>query len=267
VPRPIAATPASPPAAPTLIEAPRRKTSYVPLVVLALIVATAAGAAFVVFRRDATPAPAKPVLAAATAPAVPASTNVNVVAPPTQSAAPPPTTTTAAPAPLPAPVAVSTHAPEPQHVQPAEPSRPEPQPQPRPAPQPEVEPAPVSSNATYIEGGEGNDEALASLQRGMRGVHRVAVEGSGDPMLTRQLAMALRRRGFTVVMSRDNPDATIEFNGTLIRFGRGRKERAAHATVTRGGRTIFRYELPAEAYRIGDNPAEAFARIFGDAIE
>jgi hypothetical protein len=47
----------------------------------------------------------------------------------------------------------------------------------------------------------------------------------------------------------------------------GRKRRSAHASISRNGRVVFRYELPPETYRVGDNPAEAFARILGDAIE
>ena len=43
----------------------------------------------------------------------------------------------------------------------------------------------------------------------------------------------------------------IRFDGTFDRLGRGRKRRAAVATVEKDGRTIFRYELPDETYASG----------------
>jgi hypothetical protein len=96
-------------------------------------------------------------------------------------------------------------------------------------------------------------------------VRRVAIEGGG-PLMIRQLADSLRSK-VTIVSRGENPDAVIDFNGTVERAGLGRKRRSARATITRGGRVVFRYELPPETYRVGDNPAEAFSRILSDAIE
>ncbi len=71
----------------------------------------------------------------------------------------------------------------------------------------------------------------------------------------------LKLGGLTVT---EGADTVINFDGTLERLGRGKKRRAAQATVSRNGRVVFRYELPAEEYRVGDTPAEAFARVFSD---
>ena len=37
--------------------------------------------------------------------------------------------------------------------------------------------------------------------------------------------------------------------------------------ITRHGCAVFRYELFAEEYRVGDTPAEAFARVLRDVLE
>jgi hypothetical protein len=58
----------------------------------------------------------------------------------------------------------------------------------------------------------------------------------------------------------------IRFDGALDRLGRGRKRRSASASIVKNGRTVFRYELKPEEYRVGDDPAEAFARILGDVL-
>ena len=65
----------------------------------------------------------------------------------------------------------------------------------------------------------------------------------------------------------DSADTTVDFNGVLDHIGRGKKRRSAQATVSRNGRVIFRYEMPAEEYRVGDTPAEAFARVLIEALK
>jgi hypothetical protein len=129
----------------------------------------------------------------------------------------------------------------------------------------EPEPAPSGQVHTYTEGGSSasNDEAISYLQATLHGVTRVAVEGGGDADQTKIVSDLLRKRGLTVA---DGSEVTIRFNGTVKRLGFGRKRRAADATITKGGRVIFRYQLPTEDYRVGDNPAEAFARVIGDAF-
>ncbi len=131
--------------------------------------------------------------------------------------------------------------------------------------EPEPRPTPAASNVrTFVDGDNAdsgvNDQLIADLQRQLHGVTRVSVRGSGE-MVT-ELADRLKRDGVTVV---DGAETVIDFDGTLERLGRGKKRRAAKATVTKGGRVIFRYELPPEEFRVGDSPAEAFARVFTDA--
>ncbi|HET7712706.1 MAG TPA: protein kinase [Thermoanaerobaculia bacterium] len=132
--------------------------------------------------------------------------------------------------------------------------------------EPEPEPQPVSGG-TYIDGGGGdsdaNDQLLASLRQRLSGVSRVSVEGSGDPLQVRAFIAAIDQH----VTISPGADVVIQFSGTLERLGRGRKRRAAEATIRKGGRVIFRYQLPAEEYRVGDTPAEAFARVVLSAFE
>ena len=73
----------------------------------------------------------------------------------------------------------------------------------------------------------------------------------------------LREQGLNIV---ENADVAIRFDATVERGRMGRKRRAAQATITRHGRPVLRYVMPAEEYRVGDNPAEAFARILSDAF-
>ncbi|HJT17056.1 MAG TPA: hypothetical protein VJ853_06705, partial [Thermoanaerobaculia bacterium] len=72
-----------------------------------------------------------------------------------------------------------------------------------------------------------------------------------------------RNLGLTVA---DDAPVTVHFTGSLEHLRFGRKRREGHATITKNGRTIFRYELKPEEYRVGDNPAEAFARVLSDVF-
>jgi len=127
------------------------------------------------------------------------------------------------------------------------------------------QPAPGESTiAPYVEGGDGdaNDAALAAAQRALAGTKRVAVRGN-DEIWTTELARILERHDVAVA---DDANVVIRFDGALERLGRGRKRRSASASIVKNGRTVFRYELKPEEYRVGDDPAEAFARILGDVL-
>jgi serine/threonine-protein kinase len=164
----------------------------------------------------------------------------------------PVTTTTAAPPPQPQVTTTHEQRPVPQPVRPA--PVPEPQPQP-------VAPAPAAPPAgTYTEGGDGdaNSAVVEKAQAALKGVTRVSVSGSDE------LAKALAESGLEVS---GNADVTIQFNGSLEHLGRGKKRRSGHATVSRHGHVVLRYEMPPEEYRVGDTPAEAFARILREVLE
>jgi serine/threonine protein kinase len=132
-----------------------------------------------------------------------------------------------------------------------------------PAPQPEPEPAP-SSVPTFRERGDGsaNESAIAALHQQIGGVTRVAVSG-GDAEMINELSNALRARGISIG---EGAPIEIRFTGSVNRHGLGRKSRSGNATVKKNGRPIFNYVMPREEYRVGDSPAEAFARILTDAL-
>jgi len=188
---------------------------------------------------------------------------VSVIVPSTTSA----TTTTTAPvttssAPV-VPPPTATHAPvkqKPPVVETAAPVEETPQPE----PQPEPEPVPASSVPTFRERGDGNanDAAIATLHQQVGGVTRVALTG-GDAEMINELSNALRGRG--IIIGEGAP-IEIRFTGSVARHGLGRKSRSANATVKKNGRPIFNYVMPREEYRVGDSPAEAFARILTDAL-
>jgi len=177
-------------------------------------------------------------------------TATTTTAPITTSApvVPPPTTTHAPAKPKPVPIV------EPPPVQ--ETVAPEPQPAPVPA-----TPATV---LTFRERGDSsaNDAALASLHQQIAGVTRVSLTG-GDAEMIKQLGDALRGRGISVG---DGAPIEIRFTGSVEHHGLGKKSRSGNATVKKNGRPIFQYVMTREDYRVGDSPAEAFARILGDAL-
>jgi serine/threonine-protein kinase len=180
-------------------------------------------------------------------------TATTTTAPPpvtTSSAAvvPPPTATHAPPKPRPAPVPAAVEEPAPAEETPA----------------PEPEPVPSSSVQTFRERGDGNanDAALAALHQQIGGATRVALTG-GDAEMINELSNALRGRGISIS---EGAPIEIRFTGSVARRGLGRKSRSANATVKKNGRPIFNYFMPREEYRVGDSPAEAFARILVDAL-
>jgi serine/threonine-protein kinase len=255
----------------------RRRSVLVPLLIVFVLLGllgVAAVVAFLHFRGNA----ATPV-AATSAPAPagrPSQTTIDVAQPPatTSSATAPATvselsstsatatTATAAPQPATATVASQPRRRQERVEQPATP-------QPAPAEaEPEAAPAPTpapASSAMYREGGDGgaNDAALASLRQQLSGTSRVYVTG-GDAEMLKQLTDALRGKGVDIG-GEDIPIA-IRFTGSVDRGRLGRKHRSATATVRKNGRPIFEYKMPSEEYRVGDTPAEAFARIVLEAM-
>jgi len=126
-------------------------------------------------------------------------------------------------------------------------------------------PSPSSSSiAAYVDGkgdSSHNEEALAYARKQLSGTTKIAIEASGDADLQTRLAQLLKNDGLAIA---DGADVVVRFNGSVQRQRFGRKVRSGTATISRHGRVVFRYELPAEEYRVGDNPAEAFARVAGD---
>ena len=210
--------------------------------------------------REPVPEPriSEPIVQTTSAAPAPSQTTMEVV---TETA--PPTTTTVAPA-IPAPVTTTTRVEE---TRPAPVPVPVPQPQPvpvpvpQPQPQPAPAPPPASSVPAYVEG-EGDDALIERLREAMAGVTSVAIRGSGADALA-----ATFREEFSTLTIADDASVVIHFDATLERLGRGRKRRAADATVTKNGRVVFRYQMKPQEYRVGDTPAEAFTRVFSDVIE
>ena len=215
---------------------------------------------------DVTP-PTPVLIDNATAPTISGTSATTTTAAPPTSTAPrtstasptstiPTTSTPSTTSPAVAPP-TSTHAPRPRtttHEEPP-PVEDEPAPEPQPAP---------SSSLTYREKGDGNanDAALASLHQQISGVTRVSLTGS-DAEMIKELSDALRGRGISIG---EGSPVEIRFTGYVERQGLGRKKRSATATIKKNGRPIFQYVMPTEEYRVGDSPAEAFARLLGDAF-
>ncbi|HEV7425665.1 MAG TPA: serine/threonine-protein kinase [Thermoanaerobaculia bacterium] len=188
----------------------------------------------------------------------PTSVLVNTATTPVTTTTAPVTTSSAAVVPPP----TATHAP----VKPKPPVVEAPAPveeTPQPEPQPEPEPAP-SSVLTFRERGDGNanDAALAALHQQIGGTTRIALSG-GDAEMINELSNTLRGRGISIG---EGAPIEIRFTGSVSHHGLGRKSRSGNATVKKNGRPIFQYVMPREEYRVGDSPAEAFARILTDAL-
>lgn len=141
---------------------------------------------------------------------------------------------------------------EPQRARPSEPAETQP-----------VQPAtPIRA---YVEGGDSdvNDQLISELKRQLSGVKSVTVRANTEMQKDLTDRLKSEAAGVTIV---DGASTVIDFDGTLERLGRGKKRRSAHASVSKNGRVIFRYEMPPEEYRMGDTPAEAFARVLADAL-
>ena len=252
-----------PPPVQTVIEKPRRQTGLF-LIIIALLLALGAFATWHFVSKPAAVATNLPKTTPAPAPqpvAVPQPTTTTVdVTPPAPVPVPAPAI---APEPVPAPV--------PAPVQPQPKKKPAPQPQPQPVPEPEPQPQPRPAEriaaamalTPYVEGGDSaSNEAVVSVAREkLRGVTKVSIESRGDADLGAQLSNKLRGMNLTVA---DGSDVVIRFRGAVERLRFGRKRRAAEAFIMKNGQPVFRYEMRPEDYRVGDNPAEALARVLSD---
>ncbi|HEX3577092.1 MAG TPA: serine/threonine-protein kinase [Thermoanaerobaculia bacterium] len=284
--RPSPPPPPPPDAPPTVVDpmpmppaaaASRNTGTIIAVSIIVLLFLGAIGAAgvfaYMKFRGSfgatatATTASTTTTMTTSSATAKPSQTSVEVTPPAsvivdtaTTSATTTPVTTSSAAPIVPPPTA--THAP----AKPKPPVVKEPEPVEEtaaPEPQPEPEPAP-STAPTFREHGDGNanDAAVATLHQQIAGVTRVAVSG-GDAEMINELSNALRGRGISIG---EGAPIEIRFTGSVARHGLGRKSRSANATVKKNGRPIFNYVMPREEYRVGDSPAEAFARILTDAL-
>jgi len=125
----------------------------------------------------------------------------------------------------------------------------------------------LSSAPRYVDGGndeEANERAMESLRRNLRGTKSMSLRGG---TMRDELYRAMRDQLPDMEFDGE-ADVIVRFEGATERAGRiGRKRRFATATVSKGGRVIFRYELPPEDYRVGDSAAEAFARVIANAVE
>ena len=129
---------------------------------------------------------------------------------------------------------------------------------------PAPKPAAAADVETYVDGGgdgEVNDRALEHLREEVQGVQRVALHA-----VTMQEELAKMLREELSLEVADSAAVVIRFDGTFERLGRGRKKRAATATIAKDGRLVFRYHLPEIVYRVGLTPAEAFTRVISDAF-
>jgi serine/threonine-protein kinase len=273
--RPAEPIPEPPPpvyAPPTVVDAmpmppPRRNTgTIIALCVLGLLLlAAVAVIATMRFRRgpEITTTSATTTTTTTIASAKPSQTTVDVTPPaPVIIDTTTTATTTTSSAPV-VPPPTATHAPvkpKPVPIEPPPPVEETAAPEPQPAPVPTT----PASVLTFRERGDSsaNDAALASLHQQIAGVTRVSLTG-GDAEMIKQLGDALRGRGISVG---EGAPIEIRFTGSVEHHGLGKKSRSGNATVKKNGRPIFQYVMTREDYRVGDSPAEAFARIFGDAL-
>ena len=298
-PAPVAPTPTAPVAAPaapvTVIESapypqqPAKRSPVVPIVIAAVVLLMLAGAGVLAYAtRSYWWKPSTETTSTTTQATVTTTTSSTTgqtasapVAPPSQTTltvSEAATTSSAAP-----PVLSQTMTTPPPVTQTVAETRPKPLPKPQPAaPQPatptettaEEEPAqpapstPSPSLHSYMDSrGDStwNSAALDYARKQLAGTKSVAIQNSssGDPALAEELERLLTRAGVSVSPS---ASTVIHFHGKLDRRSFGRKTRFADATIVRGGRTVFHYQLPLEEYRSGDDPAEAFARVAADLL-
>jgi hypothetical protein len=239
------------------------------LIVCAVILIAAAAIIVVLLRRPAQSqvASAQTASVATQAPTpapVRSHANVDVVSPAPITITTTATETVSPPAPVltqPATTTTQTVVSQPIRPKPAPVVR-EPPKEPEPKPAPAPAPAPVRA---YVEGGDSdvNDQLMSDAKRHLSGVKSITVHANSD--MQKQLTDYPKSEASDVTIG-DGADTVVDFNGTIERLGRGKKRRSAQATVTRNGRVVLRYEMPPEEYRIGDTPAEAFAKVLVDAL-
>ncbi len=118
----------------------------------------------------------------------------------------------------------------------------------------------------YVDGGDddSNERAVEALRRALRGTKSMSLRGGA---MRDELYRAMRDQLPDMEFDGE-ADVIVRFEGNVERRGRaGLKRRAGMGTVSKGGRVVFRYELAPEDYRVGDSPAEAFARVIATALE
>lgn len=193
-----------------------------------------------------------------TAPTATTATTAAIAPPvvvPTQTVAPPPVVTAQPQPPRPRPVVVAE---QPREEAPVRPSR---------SAEEDDGRAGLASAPKYVDGAgdeNENERALNALRRELRGTKSISLRGGA---MRDELYRAMRDQ-LPEMEFDGEADVIVRFEGTMERRGRlGLKRRAAQATVSKGGRVIFRYELPGEDYRTGDTAAEAFARVIANAID
>jgi tetratricopeptide (TPR) repeat protein len=111
---------------------------------------------------------------------------------------------------------------------------------------------------TYVDANvPSNKDVVRRAISALGGTSAVSVRLSGSVAMATQLVIALRSAGIVVV---PQASVVIRFTSDFAAAGHN-KHRQASATVSKDGAPVFRYELPAEDYHVGDNPAEAFANV------
>ncbi|HEX7808550.1 MAG TPA: serine/threonine-protein kinase [Thermoanaerobaculia bacterium] len=260
-PLPVASPPPPPPPAAPVSQSRSSAPLFIVIAVVLLAIAILGGGAWWLTRpreADALVADAQPATTTTSAPAAsqPAQSTLDVVTASTE------TTATVAPS----PVTTTTAAPVVTLARPAEPApvveKPvvtETQPEPTPAPANDDEPA-----NTFIEHGDetANENLLAKMNNELRGTSRIVVRGGA---MQGELERALREE-FPHIEIASSAPVVIDFDGLIEQKGRGRKTRYARATIRKNGRTVFRYLMPTEIYRVGNTPVEAFVGKLEDAF-
>ena len=123
--------------------------------------------------------------------------------------------------------------------------------------------APARIPSVYVDGAgrhRGNDRALDRLRSELRGVKEVVLLGGGNQIMVYR---ALHRYIPDLRFGSDS-DVVIRFDATPERLGRDRQNLAAGATITKNGRLIFRYDLPAGIDTA--SAADAFAQTIAEAF-
>jgi hypothetical protein len=273
--------PARAPAAATVVTAihppvPAKRSSSTPIIVVALLFIFLVGAAVLgawLLTRNRTAPP--PILGqtastATTATSAPSTTSVDVTTttgePPLEEMSAPITTTTAAPTPVPTPTTPPKG--KTMHTETAAPAEEEPaaeEPAAEPAAEAEPEPEPASDGVTYLaRGDETHNEAVVEhLRQALRGTTRISVRGGA---MESELVTRLRDElpNLDIVPT---ANVVIDFDGRIDHLPRGRKTRAARATIRKNGQVVFRYIMTREIYRMGNTPAEAFVGVLSDALD
>ena len=193
---------------------------------------------------------------------------VNTTSEPTATIVEEPVTTTTAP---PVIITTTTASPTPPRTETIVASKPpvrvDPTPPRRDEPEDSDEPStPAVFAGEYVDGGgddSANKRAIERLRQQLRGVKTIEVHGGS----MQDVLIGALKDEMPSLRIAPSAKVVIRFDGRLEGVGRGQKTREAHATISKNGRVIFRYELPNETYKFGLPPAHAFARVLSDVFE